>query len=759
MAITALRILPPLAIGRLGSGETPLDNYTTELDPVNPLGYRTIKPEPTLIVNAQTGEISSAVTPDAIRFKDNGRMRPVAPFLEVFAVTGKNRMEPLTLDLLAENNLSARSISWQLNVANRKVYRRTADKHDIVAASTGWFSGHDPRPLKGHCKNFIKPEYFIDFGHVRYIRPNDEFPEIRLRFTPAQGLIYGPPESAAELADPSYYHIPPERAIYKKDGDWNGFQVTWDGGKGKFQSETLPPDLYAIRPPAPSWLWNNIAISRGYFDDACDGIAEVRLRLEDGSVLTAKARVTAGPPTVIPDSYFVRCLADDLDQIVFGPEVSAKETPDDIRARAEDIIRRAYETVHFMNLQVMNGNPFKGRNPLSLDSMPEEEAGDNERAIRPVMSPSSVDTLAVLGLHQQVFTALSAGAVPWFEHLLRRPDKVTDYTDFGRRKMPALMCGADNSYLALTWRQIDTIRRAAAERPFMPAIAAETSVESKPPRLTPRNLSAQIHYEAAGNPINSRPVSAISNCCPGLEMDFRAVWRRMFEGIVLREYDNLVIDIDPDVKDPHKRALKGHRLLRVDGVQVMAEMIGPATTDLDGNVLLTTNQNPYGLGPLEWSNSLAHVLHKYQGKKVRCDFSKEESLLEQQPFQEHPKNYVTFELSVRHFFDEGTAFISGILAEPGELTQGLCSPWQNDYRECSCYYWASARPDFINVQPDEKGLSAGDNWFQKKRTGDYVVDDYVDSRLVLYDDLFREWEKWLRIQIKGTDAPESGEVV
>ena len=32
--------------------------------------------------------------------------------------------------------------------------------------------------------------------------------------------------------------------------------------------------------------------------------------------------------------------------------------------------------------------------------------------------------------------------------------------------MPALMCGADNNYLALTYRQIDTIRQVALEAPF-----------------------------------------------------------------------------------------------------------------------------------------------------------------------------------------------------------------------------------------------------------------------------------------------------
>jgi len=190
-----------------------------------------------------------------------------------------------------------------------------------------------------------------------------------------------------------------------------------------------------------------------------------------------------------PDSLFVRSLADDLDQVLFGPEVrkeeSTEEEPAEItRARAQDIVRRAFETVRFMNVAVMNGNAFKGRPALSLDSMPEEEAADTERAIRPVMHPGAVDTKAITALHQQAYAALRAGTAPWFKQLLRRPDEAADFTDRGRRKMPALMCGADNNYLALTWRQIHTIEKAASDPP--------PSAESKPAavshRLTPRNL-------------------------------------------------------------------------------------------------------------------------------------------------------------------------------------------------------------------------------------------------------------------------------
>src|SRR5262249_25970832 len=85
--------------------------------------------------------------------------------------------------------------------------------------------------------------------------------------------------------------------------DWVGF------GKDPVENETLPPSLYAIVPPAPTWLNDNIAISRGYLDDACDGFVEVRLTLRDGTTLQATARICAGPPAVVPDSLFVRTIS------------------------------------------------------------------------------------------------------------------------------------------------------------------------------------------------------------------------------------------------------------------------------------------------------------------------------------------------------------------------------------------------------------------------------------------------------------------
>jgi hypothetical protein len=84
-----------------------------------------------------------------------------------------------------------------------------------------------------------------------------------------------------------------------------------------------------------------------------------------------------------------------------------------------------------------------------------------------------------------------------------------------------------------------------------------------------------------------------------------------------------------------------------------------------------------------------------------------------------------------------------------ELTQGLCSPCQNDFRECSCYYWASSRPDYVNVTTGEDWASRGDHWMQKERTGGYIPDDYQTRELIVYDDLFRE--TILKFEVDGKD--------
>jgi hypothetical protein len=272
--------------------------------------------------------------------------------------------------------------------------------------------------------------------------------------------------------------------------------------------------------------------------------------------------------------------------------------------------------------------------------------------------------------------------------------------------------------------------------------------------MKPSNLSAQLSYRARGNPPNSLPVTAISNCFPGLEFDFRNIWRRILVGIVIVENNNYVIEAE----DPAFEDLKHHRLLKIDGHDVVARTVGPVSPRGGSRDLATSQNNPVAF--MEWSNTIAQILKK-QGQKVHCEFTKEKSDLEVL-VPTDAKELLVREMELRRIFEhvtvEGKETVQAVLAaelvEPGELSQGLCSPWQNDYRECACYYWAASRPDYINVVAAADGASQGDNWMQKERGGQYVLDDLSDSRLITYDDLFTSWETVLQFQIGGKDAPE-----
>jgi hypothetical protein len=266
------------------------------------------------------------------------------------------------------------------------------------------------------------------------------------------------------------------------------------------------------------------------------------------------------------------------------------------------------------------------------------------------------------------------------------------------------------------------------------------------PGLEASNLTAQIHHRGTGNPASVLPRSAISNCFPGLEFDFRNLWRRAFEGIVLVENNNYVIETDAANRD-----LLHCRLLRVNGFDTMVATTGPTLPDGDSGPL-STHVNPNAVSFMEWSNSIAR-LHAFQGKTVVCEFTAACSDLE--VLASGGGERITRELLMRQFFEPNSAAFNPQMLQPGELTQGLCAPWQNDYRECACYYWAASRPDYVNVEAGSDGVSHGDMWFTKKRTGNYIPDNRSDTRLYSYDDLFMRWQEDLQFIIRGKDADAS----
>jgi hypothetical protein len=447
MAISELRILPPFAIARLGYSPVPLEAYELKVDPAAPLDFRRLVPCETLEVDAATGAIARSRVPDRIRFKDGDQIRPVAPFLEVYALTGENELEPLTLELLAAEGLTPEHIHWSVKVGNIKAHRRTGKDADRIYAEIQRVNDHAEHALLGECANFL-PGKRLPLGRVRYIRPTKEFPGIRLRFTPAAGRVYGASKTrktAKNASEPDPILCDDDQIIYNPKGDWVGH---FDKGT---PTDTNPGSIYA------GYGDGNNQVSWGYLDDECDGVVTVELARKDGSPwLRAHGRIAAGPPAFAPDSLPIRTVLDELEQILEGPLATGAVSPE----VAIEIVRRALDSIRLMNTAAMNANTIGGRTNIA-STMARQDTNDYGLPYGPIMAQSLVDQIALRALHERVLGALQAGAAPWFAEVLRRPEEIGDFSDQGRRKMPALMRGADGRMLTLTRRHINQILQAA----------------------------------------------------------------------------------------------------------------------------------------------------------------------------------------------------------------------------------------------------------------------------------------------------------
>lgn len=426
--IKELRILPALAIGRLGSSPVPLACYSLVPNPDQPDGYRRIQPEETLVLDRATGEIVRSEVPDTIRFRDDqGQIHPVAPFLEVWArFTDDGPLEPLTVARLTELGLTPADVRWQVRAANHKVFRRTRQENDQVTADTGAFSDHGAKPLNGQSPSF-KAGKQIPFGEVQYVKPTNDFPEIRLRFTPGAGKVYGPTA-----------------------GDPNVVDDVYDGGAGTWTTYQDPPDDPGVTIPINVYARNANDVSLGYLDDTCDGIVSVEVAVPGQPAQRGYARVTVGPPDFAPDSQLVRTIADEFEQMLFGPAVTGTPEVEEVLG----IVRRALETMRLMNTEYQN-RTF-GRNAFTPSQADYAHARSRHSDV----------LLALEGLKAPANSperATAVGALQLVLTLLRQHTQVADPSPEARRMMPALMRGADGRRLALTRRQRAIIEKATKD--------------------------------------------------------------------------------------------------------------------------------------------------------------------------------------------------------------------------------------------------------------------------------------------------------
>jgi hypothetical protein len=360
--IQSLFINPPIAVARLGGSSVPQDAYVWRQSP-DPRADGETALAPTWSLTILADGSAQPQIPTELVFRDGALIRPVCPFLEVWTLLGEDgsspenwREVPLTTRLLAQHGADESNLTFRIDAHNLKAARRTANPAlgfgtDPVVEITG--DQHQPVTLLATSPSnarrpMIPRGRSIPLGSVQIIRSRPNPPDapwsgavdldgIRLRFTPARGRFYGPPQAAQTTRQRPFPAVDPVNTFLNPGAGWFGAR---------------PDDNLAV--PGDTYDGAEVrgAQSLGVVDDTCEARIEVVLRLPGSRTpLRAFANVFAGPPDFGPDRRPFLSLADEInDRSADAAARNASMSPAERDAWIEDLFERVYETVSLLNV-------------------------------------------------------------------------------------------------------------------------------------------------------------------------------------------------------------------------------------------------------------------------------------------------------------------------------------------------------------------------------------------------------------------------
>jgi hypothetical protein len=415
-----LYFLPPLALARLGGSDTPLESFRWADDVTIEGGHRTvIQPAITLRVDADSAAFP--YLPNAIEFRDAGELRPVAPFFELwvrFQETVEHQpvisKQPLTLEMLRRLGISTGALRYRITLGNKKAERRTLSpacgflgrvdkagddhrRHPVLASSP-----HNPGVVP-----LVDPSRPIPLGHFQVIRPIPAFSlgvdlsVLRVRFTPAKGEVYGPPDAIVAMSKPiqegrvlspkvlqgqMYEIVPPKNRILNAGTPWSDYIRDQPG-----QADPQPSDAFDGAAVGTGRSW-------GVVDDTCDGVIEADMVVR-GRHYRATARVIVGPPDYAPDRRTFLSMADDLADRDVSPAAVSEASLDDCEAEIADLFQRVFEVASAINLDIerqrslhgQTGPNYPGLPQIDERSMTKDDLPYVDNIFRTPLSPSSAD--------------------------------------------------------------------------------------------------------------------------------------------------------------------------------------------------------------------------------------------------------------------------------------------------------------------------------------------------------------------------------
>ena len=217
-------------------------------------------------------------------------------------------------------------------------------------------------------------------------------------------------------------------------------------------------------------------------------------------------------------------------------------------------------------------------------------------------------------------------------------------------------------------------------------------------KIFPRNLTARAATVIVGNPVTTRLESGVGNCFPGLEWDHRNLDRRFFPGLVFDfgpvpavlngvEPNDPALEPDPEDDETIQRRVPALSRAVSDRFAVLSRTGGQwALVEIaQGGRSIDVSRGVF----LDDPNRIWRVVRSLERDQVMITLEWRRAT---RAGRSRARQTVRLTHYRRRYVNPDTGTISPVY-KPGELTQSLCSPWQHDFRDCACNYWASNHPD------------------------------------------------------------------
>jgi hypothetical protein len=268
------------------------------------------------------------------------------------------------------------------------------------------------------------------------------------------------------------------------------------------------------------------------------------------------------------------------------------------------------------------------------------------------------------------------------------------------------------------------------------------------PRIFPRNLTARAAFVVRGNPVNSRPESGVDNTHPGLEFDQRNLDKAFFPGLTFEfqylhgarlsaihpeefERPNELTEADANGEiylyylygafGAHPDTPRLVELHRTDGSTDGYEVLRTVHDLEPGRVMVV-------IGTKDPSELMRLGTGAFA---IWGAIEDPEKYLESQPapgiFRDPETGRLLAAILVgeRAEYLDPNGMISLTAVPPGDLTRSLCAPWQWDFADCGCHYWAANKPDIV-MGPDGDTQTLN---FQRVRHSGATTQDSSDKNI------------------------------